>query len=124
MEGALHRAATGLLAGVVLLCAGCLVQRDRTVRVHGQELSEVALAQIRQGVTTRAELIDTLGPPTRVYTTGRGTEVLVYEYRRDVHSSTQVFLLLSSNSSKTHITTHKFEVEDGVVLRQWTESTG
>lgn len=61
-----------LLMLFVVALVGCGTMRS------GREVSEIELAKIVKGKTTKSELIGLLGPPTQVSTKGDGTELLAY----------------------------------------------
>jgi outer membrane protein assembly factor BamE (lipoprotein component of BamABCDE complex) len=71
-------------AGIIVPClllilAGCVSQTSET----GTKLDATKVAQIKKGITTRAEVEALLGPPTNVDMMAEGKRVLSYNYTQN-----------------------------------------
>lgn len=105
-----------LLMLLVVPIVGCGTMRS------GREVSEIELAKIVKGKTTKSELIELLGPPTQVSTKGDGMEVLVYQSSVASVSGSSVALsvvpivnLFSSYKSEAQARQVAFTVRGGIV---------
>jgi len=122
----MSRARTGLamLALAVLLSAGCIYTRDRTVRLRGYELSQDALASLQKGVTTPADVEKMFGTPAQTLTPEPGRQVLVYHYESNEMCQVSAFVVYHSGTNVTHASTYRFEFKDGLLTGYKVESTG
>jgi len=122
----MSKATTGLaaLALAVLLSAGCIYTRDRTVRMRGYELSRDALASLQKGVTTPADVEKMFGQPDQTLTPEPGRQVLVYHYESNEVSRVSAFVVYRSGTNRTHASTYRFEFRDGLLTGYKVESTG
>lgn len=77
-----------LLLGVAM-ATGCATY-DRRAGVSNLWRAE-SLPEIQDGVTTRAEILDLLGPPSQVI--GLGDRVVYYYLRERTHGRIQIFLV-------------------------------
>ena len=113
---------TALLVAAVV-AAGCLYTRDRTIKVHGNELTAEALATLQKGVTTPADVEKLFGPADKMLTPEPGQEVLLYGYESQETANSSVFLLYHSASSVSYATSYRFEFKDGLLTGYTVEST-
>ncbi len=122
----MRRTRTGLavLALVLLVGAGCIYTRDRTVRLRGYEISQDALSALQKGVTTPAEVEKKFGQPDQTLTPGPGRQVLVYEYQKNEVTRVSAFVVYSSGKNVSHGSTYRFEFKDGVLTGYTVKSTG
>ncbi len=101
--------------------AGCLLTYDHHVNVTGAKVAEADLDTLEAGKTTREDLVRAFGKPTQSLSLEDDRELLVYVHKRNACTDTVVFLLLCSNSGDSKTVRFNFELENGVVLRHWTE---
>ena len=63
------------MIAVAISLVGCA-----TGYTHGNKLDQNTVSQIKKGVTTRAEVIAALAPPTNVSLMGDGRRMMFYSY--------------------------------------------
>ncbi|MHC4592113.1 MAG: hypothetical protein ACYS8L_05395 [Planctomycetota bacterium] len=103
-----------LAAGAV----GCVVQRiERKAAGQGVHPPDGVLEAIREGETTREQVIETLGLPLTRQVGEDGREVLTYSFVEIEERRTDVLFLIHTGGQRTHILELTFEIEDGVVAR-------
>ena len=104
-----------------LLASGCLVVSDSSNRATGKRIKKDTLKQFEVGSTTKEWTLAVLGSPTYEETLEDGTEILRYEYSRNIDQDTVVFLLFAGTADKTEKQTAYFEFKDNVLSRYWVE---
>jgi hypothetical protein len=108
-----------LLAITSVLLAGCLVS-DSSVRYSGVESSQ--LRQIKQGITTKDQLVEIVGEPTEQSMTEDGAEILKYKCTTTKDNQFVMFpppIVIDDTKETEH--TVVFKIRDGVVQRHWKE---
>lgn len=108
-----------LLVIMSILLAGCVIS-DSSVRYSGVENSQ--LRQIKQGITTRDQLVEIVGEPTEQSTTEDGAEILKYKCTMTKDNQLVVFpppIVIDDKKETEH--TVVFKIRDGIVQRHWRE---
>ena len=115
--------AASLLASTLLL-GGCLVTSGKSIDERGVRISQQTLDQVELGTTTESWLRAALGAPThaRDVEGDPSVKILRYDYIVKKSSAGTVFLLFSGGSESKRTTSTFFELQDGVVVRFWTEA--
>ncbi|MCL5884703.1 MAG: outer membrane protein assembly factor BamE [Deltaproteobacteria bacterium] len=76
--------ATLVLAFVMaVVIIGCALPPTRPLTretTSGVKLSEEAISKVKEGVTTKTELLELFGPPSTLSLTGNGKEMWIYTY--------------------------------------------
>ncbi len=89
------------LALVALLCAGCIYVSKSDVTTKGAPLESGFVGAIRDGETTRAEVIAALGEPPEVHKLPDGGERLVYQSMTREETEKRVLFLMHSEEQQT-----------------------
>jgi len=87
-----------LLAALVI--AGCVTQ-------HGTPIAQEQISQIKQGVTTKAELLALLGRPISSAQNSDGTEVVTWSYARvapGVYENQAITVIVGADGTVTSYT--------------------
>lgn len=109
-----------LLVIASILLAGCVVS-DSNVRYSGVENSQ--LRQIKQGITTRDQLLEIVGEPSEQSTTEDGAEILKYKCIMTKDNQLVVFpppIIIDDTKETEHAVV--FKIRDGIVRRHWKEN--
>lgn len=109
-----------LLVIASVLLAGCVVS-DSNVRYSGVENSQ--LRQIKQGITTRDQLLEIVGEPSEQSTTEDGAEILKYKCIMTKDNQLVVFpppIIIDDTKETEHAVV--FKIRDGIVRRHWKEN--
>lgn len=112
------RATVALLAGVMLMLAGCLVSSNSNTSEHGTKVPENTFEQIQPGQTTMAWVQATLGEPNSK-SNDANAQVWCYSYTQRTDSSGAVFLIFGGSSSSVHTSNAYVEFKNGVVSKKW-----
>lgn len=99
---------------------GCLAAGGTEIDIDGQKISGRTFGQLTPG-TTEIEVIELLGPPTRIVERTDGDRLLVYEYRREVDSGGHFLLLFAGGSEKVEQQTAYIRVRGGLVTEYWAD---
>ena len=102
-----------------VLLAGCLVS-DSSVRYSGVENSQ--LRQIKQGITTKDQLVEIVGEPTEESISENGDEILKYRCTTTKDNQFVLFpppIVIDDTKETEH--TVVFKIRDGIVQRHWKE---
>lgn len=108
-----------LLVITSLLLAGCVVM-DSSVRYSGVGNSQ--LRQIKQGITTKEQLVEIVGEPTEQSMTKDGAEILKYKCTMTKDNKFVLFpppIIIDDKKETEH--TVVFKIRDGIVQRHWKE---
>ena len=109
-----------LLVIASILLAGCVVS-DSNVRYSGVENSQ--LRQIKQGITTRDQLLEIVGETSEQSTTEDGAEILKYKCIMTKDNQLVVFpppIIIDDTKETEHAVV--FKIRDGIVRRHWKEN--
>ena len=109
-----------LLVITSVLLAGCVIS-DSSVRYSGVENSQ--LRQIKQGITTRDQLLEIVGEPSEQSTTEDGAEILKYKCIMTKDNQLVVFpppIIIDDTKETEHAVV--FKIRDGIVRRHWKEN--
>jgi hypothetical protein len=108
-----------LLVITSLLLAGCVIS-DSNVRYSGVENSQ--LRQIKQGITTKDQLVELVGEPTEYNTTDDGAEIFKYKCSTIRDNQLVIFpppIVIDDKKETEHALV--FKIRDGIVQRHWKE---
>ena len=108
-----------LLVLTSVLLAGCVIS-DSSVRYSGVGHSQ--LRQIKQGITTKEQLLEIVGEPTEESMTKDGAEILKYKCTTTKDNKFVLFpppLIIDDKKETEH--TVVFKIRDGIVQRHWKE---
>jgi len=108
-----------LLVVTSILLAGCVIS-DSSVRYSGVENSQ--LRQIKQGITTKEQLVEMVGEPTEQSMTDDGAEILKYKCTTTKDNQFVMFpppIVIDDKKETEHIVV--FKIRDGIVQRHWKE---
>ena len=83
------------------------------------EAVERELAKLKEGVTTREDVVRAFGAPDQSLTLEGGREIFTYVYERKINSSLTVLLLVSSHTNTSERTRFSFEFQDGLLVNYW-----
>ena len=110
-----------LMVTVLLGASGCvfLIGRNVNETESGQRIVKDKLAKLKEGVTTRDDVIRAFGAPDQSLTLEGGREIFTYVYERKINSSLTVLLLVSSRTNTAERTRFSFEFKDGLLVRYW-----
>jgi hypothetical protein len=105
---------------VVLLQSACAFNRGTI----GDELKTVDVSSIKKGITTRAEVVSTLGAPDRIVA-ANGRDILQY-YRYDIKAGSLLLILVnfsrvSIKSDDLYILVDRNGVVDDVIFSRRTD---
>jgi outer membrane protein assembly factor BamE (lipoprotein component of BamABCDE complex) len=105
---------------VVLLQTACAFNRGTV----GDELKTAAVSSIKKGVTTRAEVVSTLGAPDRIVA-ANGRDILQY-YRYDIKAGSLLLILvnfsrLSIKSDDLYVFLDRNGLVDDVIFSRRTD---
>ena len=119
--------AAPLLASSLLL-GGCLVTSGQSIDERGVRITGKTLNQVELGTTSESWLRAALGEPTSAREIAGESDgdptikILRYDHIVKKSSAGTVFLLFSGGSESKRTTSTFFELQDGVVVRYWTEA--
>ena len=113
--------AVAALMCVVLLTTGCLVMYDRNVKTSGAAVVKASLESVREGATTRDDIIAAFGTPTQCLKLEDGREVLTYVHTRCESIDWGILFILGWESDTERIIRYNFEFKDGLLVRSWRE---
>jgi hypothetical protein len=108
-----------LLVVTSFLLAGCVATQS-DVRYSGVENSQ--LRQIKQGITTKDQLVGMIGEPTEESMTEDGVEILRYKCTETRDNQFAMFpppIAIKDKRQTEH--TIVFKIKDGIVQRFWKE---
>jgi len=108
---------------VALGLTGCVVVASSDSRYRSGPLNDFqVLNAIEPGKTTKAWVLENLGPPASAYENDAGNEVLRYVSLKERDTELAVFLLFAVDLlSDEEIKTMHIEVENGSVKSYWIE---
>lgn len=110
-----------ILAAVML--TGCISSHsDVKYGSKGPAVGSATLRQVKCGETTKDWLLTVLGEPTRATQTANGSEVLTYEYTKNIESDVSFCIFFDADDRREERTIYVFELENGIVTRYWKES--
>ena len=114
----------GLALGLGALTAGglggCLAAGGTDIDIEGQKISGRTFGLLTPG-STEDDVVELLGPPTRVAERANGNRLLVYEYRREVDSGGHFLLLFAGGSEKVEQQRAFVRVRNGLVTEYWAD---
>lgn len=107
---------------VALGVTGCVFVASSDSRYRSGPLHDFEMLNaIEPGKTTKAWVLENLGPPASAYANDAGNEVLRYVSLQERDTELAVFLLFAIDLSDEEIKTMHIEVEDGRVKAYWIE---
>ncbi len=121
----MHRRTAPILASLALaatsfITTGCIVAGEKQVEVQGKQISNQTLDRITPGETSRRQVVNLIGAPTRVTNLGPGKMVYVYEFSETTVEGTAVFLIFSGESRKTEAVSTYIEFDENeIVVEIW-----
>ena len=95
---------------------GCVYMRDRNIQTVGAVLDEAMVQEVKEGKSTRDEMVSLLGQPTSASKQGE-TEVLKYTGSRTESRQTRIVGLFTNGTTTTTIIEHAFTLKSGVVQK-------
>ncbi len=105
-----------LLVSLLFLASGCLFGGNKCVRVSGTEVDKNDLAKVKNGETSKSELISLFGAPTSTWASGdKKTEKLTYKHTKTTSDNTALLFIWAINHSNRETNTVVFTLKDGVV---------
>jgi outer membrane protein assembly factor BamE (lipoprotein component of BamABCDE complex) len=106
--------------GILLLGGGCTIIHSRSeTRYAGTQVSDVTMARLEIGKTTKAWVIATLGAPTTVSQVDDRTELLKYTATRTTDRHAGMILIINSREKTEERETVYLEFRDEVLRRYW-----
>lgn len=111
--GGLCLSASVVLAAMTL--GGCLVASQHRVDVSGREVSNVEFDEIRAGVTTEREVLESFGPATKTTPMSDGGVMHTWTSVKREEREGAVFLIFASSSEKTTRQSLNVTCKDGLV---------
>ena len=100
--------------------AGCVIAAASESRYQEGPFSDLdALEAIEPDQTTKAWVLENLGPPASTYTNDAGNEVLRYVSVKERETAFHFFFLFAFGRSDEEITTMHIEFESGRVKSYW-----
>ncbi|MCK4282873.1 MAG: hypothetical protein KAX44_01045 [Candidatus Brocadiae bacterium] len=115
--------AVAALMCVVLLTTGCLVMYDRNVKTSGAAVVKASLESVREGATTRDDIIAAFGTPTQCLKLEDGREVLTYVHTRRNKVGWGIIFIVVWKSDSERVIRYHFEFKDDLLVRSWREET-
>lgn len=113
-----------LIAALLLgTASGCVTVRIDAGDKEMDRQTRAKLAQMKEGQTTREEIVKALGPPTRSIKFGKGRELITYEHGRKARTGVTLFLLLNWTTQDEATAELCFELKDGILVRYWTKKS-
>ena len=109
----------GCLGMAAMVMTGCLVTHKASVKVSGEAVLKERLDAVKEGVTTRDDLILAFGQPTQSLKLEDGREVLTYTCERQETVQTIVLFAVQWETSVEKMARYNFELKDGVLIRCW-----
>ena len=107
---------------VALGVTGCVFVASSDSHYRSGPLHDFeTLAAIEPGKTTKAWVLENLGPPASAYANDAGNEVLRYVSLKEQDTELAVFLLFAVDLSDEEIKTMHIEFENGRVKAYWIE---
>lgn len=105
---------------VAVLAAGCTVLSNNSSTTYsGTQVSDVTLAQMEVGKTTKSWVVATLGAPTSVSQVDDNTELLRYTATRTTEREAGMIVVVASKQKTQKRETVYLEFKDGVLKRYW-----
>ena len=106
--------------GIILLGSGCTIIEDRSETTYsGTQVSDVTMAQLEIGKTTKKWVIATLGAPTSASQVDDRTELLKYSTTRTTDRHAGVIVIITSRQKTEERETVYLEFKDEVLSRYW-----
>lgn len=113
-------ALTGIAAALAL--GGCVLVAESDSRYrYGKLHGGGALDTIQPGVTTRAWVVENLGPPSSIYRNEAGNEILRYLTLREQDLSVAFLFLFAIERSGEEVKTLHIEIKEDRVESFWLE---
>ena len=113
-----------VFASLAIVClAGCIYQKSVLIRETGPMIDSAQLGLVEPGRTTRQQLVDMFGPPTKAQKAPDGSETLEYVLVRRTTTSESIFMVFSSDKKETGGRVVSFEIRNGVLQRFWQKET-
>lgn len=101
---------------------GCVMAAASESRYHEGPFSDLdALEAIEPDKTTKAWVLENLGPPASTYANDAGNEVLRYVSAKERETAVHFFFLFAFGRSDEEIRTMHIEFEGGRVKSYWIE---
>jgi outer membrane protein assembly factor BamE (lipoprotein component of BamABCDE complex) len=108
------------ILGIILLGSGCTIIDSRSETTYsGTQVSDVTMAQLEVGTTTKKWVIATLGAPTSASQVDARTELLKYTATRTTDRHAGMIVILNSRQKTEERETVYLEFEDQVLRRYW-----
>jgi outer membrane protein assembly factor BamE (lipoprotein component of BamABCDE complex) len=104
-----------------MAATGCIAMHKSTINVQGEAVAKASLQAVKEGVTTREDLIKAFGQPDQTLNQEGGRETLVYVQETRETNETSVLFLLAWDTTRNVTVRHNFELTNGVLTRYWKE---
>ena len=106
--------------GIILLGSGCTIFDSRSETSYsGTQVSDVTMAQLEIGKTTKDWVTATLGAPTSTSQVDDRTELLKYTATRTTDRHAGMILIINSREKTAERETVYLEFRDEVLSRYW-----
>ena len=106
--------------GIILLGSGCRIIETRSETTYsGTQVSDVTMAQLEIGKTTKKWVIATLGAPTSASQVDDRTELLKYTATRTTDRHAGMIVIIKSRLRTEERETIYLEFKDEVLSRYW-----
>lgn len=114
----INRCVSGILLGLLLFVAsGCMLAGNKSVCTSGKPIDNNALAQVKNGETTKSELIALLGAPSSTSVIPDKTEeTLKYRYTKTTSDQSVLIFIWAVNNSTVETESVAFKLKDGIVV--------
>ncbi|MFC1765958.1 hypothetical protein ACFL6U_28255 [Planctomycetota bacterium] len=110
------------MTATALMVSGCLVINDSTNKATGKRIQDDTLKQFEPGSTTKEWTLAVLGSPSKQEILEDGTEILKYNYSRNMDRTTVIFVLFAGSEDKNEKQTAYFEFKNDILSRYWVEN--
>ena len=108
------------VSGLVL--TGCISGRSNVQHgPKGPVVGQETIRQIKVGETSKEWVLGTLGTPSSEVATPEGTEILKYEYTKDIDSKFEFCIFFEFDDKRQERTVYYFEITNGIVTKFWKE---
>ena len=105
---------------VTMVAGGCAIYRQ-TADASTDPVRKDKLGKLSKGDTTKQDIVEALGEPTRTLKSGEGHETLVYEYEWREETKYNILFIFTWTDQDERTSKLFFELKDGVLVRHWRE---
>ena len=117
-----HTCIWAMLIVLSVLFNGCSIIEHRSYSSQtssGPALAQGRIEKIEPGVTTKAWILDSFGPPTKERDFGDGNEVMEYERSYVTENRFKLFLIFKTENTKKSKETLIIDLKNGIVQKYW-----